>query len=42
MNFFVEKIMFDEIFCNDMVDRCKLLFKKNREKERARNNIHLA
>lgn len=27
-DFFVEKIMFDEIFCNDMVDRCKLLFKK--------------
>jgi hypothetical protein len=24
----VEKIMFDEIFCNDMVDRCKLFFKK--------------
>ena len=27
-DFFVEKIMFDEIFCNDMVDRCKLFFKK--------------
>lgn len=27
-DFFVEKIMFDEIFCNDMVDCCKLFFKK--------------
>ena len=27
-DFFVEKIMFDQIFCNDMVDRCKLFFKK--------------
>ena len=27
-NFLVERILYEETFCNDMVDSCKLFFKK--------------